>query len=449
MQEPKYRVENGQKIYTMEGRIDCVRRPNPQQPAQVPTVTNNTSTESTITPQMSGEAEDPDVVSVHMRLISAGDAYPSIGWLGPQLVKYGHNGGQAIKEIPQLMASARRPVPLMWNHSYDSHDIAGKINDAYWENSQDIVPGVNGWARVNRNYDAKAAIGLETGEINATSIGVIMEKERSHPDMDFDTFVSLAAEGAEVDGQQVAWLPVKTVEVIHHALVWSGADPNSGPRPPTTNTVFKNAEESAHNHTLRGGIELETKPIEILNSLCKDLGFDVILSEGTEIPEDLQARFRSRVDAGTEALTRCFEIDSRLSRVKQEILPDKPNASTMETLNALIDRVPLSKQGEAYISALRAHALAAFDGAKTDPANKQELSLEHKTLRGVIESTSDVDALKAWISEYSKEKEDKFPKPDLHTSADEGLPPHVGVAEVSAEQRKISASFQRWQGGKK
>jgi hypothetical protein len=460
MKEPKYRIENGRKIYTMEDRIDCVRRvspPKPTPPVSATEKTNNTAGEPTSAPASSDTSEDPDVVSVHMRLITADDAFPSVGWLGPQLVKYGHNDGAAVREIPELMARTAHPVPLMWNHSFDAHDIAGKVNDAYWENSRDIKPGVNAWARVRRTFDSKAALGLETGEINATSIGVIMEKERSHPDMDFETFVSLAAVGAEVDGKQVAWLPVKVLEVFHHALVWSGADPNSGPRPVVSlfqeksnggNTDSINAEESA-DHPKRGGTIMDENAWKVLNQLCKDMGFDVVLSEGQEIPTDLLARINNRVAAGTEALTRCFEIDARLSRVKKDILPDKPNASTMETLSALIDKLPMAKHGEAYLADLRSQALAAFDGAKTDPANKSEMTMAEKTVRSVIEATSDVDALKAWAAEYSKAKEDKFPKPDLHTSADEGLPPHVGVAEVSAEQKRISASFQRWQGGKK
>lgn len=459
MKEPKYRIENGRKIYTMEDRIDCLQRPAPPKKAPTtPTAQNNVAGEPGATPPTEGNSEDPDVVSVHMRLMTASDAYPSVGWLGPQLVKYGHNDGQAAKEIVEIMNGASRPVPLVWNHSYDAHDIAGRVNDAYWENSMDIRPGVNAWARVNKNFDAKAALGLETGEINATSIGVVMEKERSHPDMDFETFVNLAAEGAEVDGKQVAWLPIKTLEVFHHALVWSGADPNSGPRAITNSentemnggdTASNNAVKSAKNPNKGGVFMAENKALEILNSLCKDLGFDVILSEGAEIPADLLTRIKPRVDAWREGLRRYSEMESRLSRVKTEILPDVATASAMDILNALIDKLPAVKHGEAFLADLRSQALIAFDGAKTDPANKSEMTLAEKTVRGVIESTTDLDALKAWATEYSKEKKAKFPKPDLHTSADEGLPPHVGVADITAEQRKIDASFQRWQGGKK
>jgi hypothetical protein len=453
MKEPQYRVENGRKIYTMESRVDCLVRPTPAKPLQKNT---NTQLNSVVgdaeasTPQ-SSEYEDPDVVSVHMRLITANDAYPSVGWLGPQRVKYGHNNGQAAREIPELMNSATRPVPLMWNHSYDAKDIAGRVNDAYWENSSDILPGANGWARVNRNFDPKAAMGLETGEINATSIGVVMEKERSHPDMPFDQFVQMAAEGAQFNGEDVAWLPVKTLEVIHHALVWSGADPNSGPREITNgdNADSKYGTVVSTESKLRGGSNMaDTKAIEILNSLCKDLGFDVILSE-SNIPDDLQTRIQKRVEVGAEALSRYSEIESRLARIKIDVLPaDNQTAPTLDTLNALIDRLSLAKYGESYLSDLRKDALAAFDGAKTDPANKPELSLAEKTVRGVIESTTDIDALKAWIAEYSNDKQDKFLQPDLHTSADEGLPPIVGAADVTAEQRKIAASFNRWQGGK-
>lgn len=463
MKEPKYRIENGRKIYTIESRIDCLQRPAPPKKAPTaPTAQNNTAVEPGATAPQSSEQEDPDVVSVHLRLMTADDAYPSVGWLGPQLVKYGHNDGQAAKEIVDIINKASRPVPLVWNHSYDAHDIAGRVNDAYWENSIDIKPGANAWARVNRNFDPKAALGLETGEINATSIGVVMEKERSHPDMDFETFVNLAAEGAEVDGKQVAWLPVKTLEVFHHALVWSGADPNSGPRAITNSkdhemnggdTASINAAKSAKNPNRGGVFMAENKALEILNSLCKDLGFDVILSEGTEIPADLLTRIKPRVDAWREGLRRYSEMESRLSRVKTEILPEATTASAMDILNALIDKLPAAKYGEAFLADLRKQAVVAFDGAKTDPANKPELTEAEKKLRGVIEATTDVDTLRAWIAEYSKAKEDKFPNQDRHSSTNEPLPPHASEdANMTAEERRLSASYKRWmesQGGKK
>ena len=95
MQEPKYRIENGRKIYTMEDRIDCVRRSVVPKATQKEISKTNNSTSESAPVAPSSDSEDPDVVSVHMRLITAANAFPSVGWLGPQLVKYGHNDGQA------------------------------------------------------------------------------------------------------------------------------------------------------------------------------------------------------------------------------------------------------------------------------------------------------------------------------------------------------------------
>ena len=459
MKEPTYRIENGRKLYRMDVRIDAQRRPVPNLPppdinlAKVQN-TNGLPQEQTPAP-VAAAGEDPDIVRMRFRLISTVDAYPTKGWLGPQHVDFGHLNGQAIREAEGLINNAPRPVPLMWNHTDDITMKVGHIENAAWEDSKDIRPGLNGDLVVRRGYDAKAAFGLETGVLDATSIALGGEYELSHPELSFSQFVEAAGEGRVINGKPVMWLPVHTSEVYHHALVWSGADPNSGPRgvanaratiPAATNKT-ETAALAAQNDT-RGGITMGNA-IKILDSLCKDLGFDVILSEGAPIPEGLEAKVSKRLGDMKNGTARYNEIAARLTEAWEK-LPDKAEGkvSALQMIEAMEARMGLATFGEKYVSDLREQALNAFDGAKSDPAKKAEQSLEDKTIRSVIAGSSDVEQLKAWAAEYNAQKAKKFgPQGDQKTSVTEELP-GVTQAELTAEQRRIQASMKQWEGDK-
>ncbi len=87
---------------------------------------------------------------------------------------------------------------------------------------------MNSPVRVNRQFDARTAIGLETGELDAGSIAIDNTFSLSHPRMDFEEFVE--RQGEIVDGEKVRWLPEHTTSIDHFALTLSGADPYAGPR---------------------------------------------------------------------------------------------------------------------------------------------------------------------------------------------------------------------------
>jgi hypothetical protein len=470
MKEPTYRIENGRKIYSMECRIDAVRRPETEVPAAAPDKTGDTvgarhvSSEERAAnrPPLQEDMEDAhvaitrnaatlggpsdDVVRVRMRLISAVDAFPSMGWLGPQRVAYGHNQAAAIRDIPALIESRPRPVPLMWNHSSDMKDKAGRVVNAEWEESTDIPPGVNAWAEVNWNYDSKAAFGLASGEIDATSVAIWTEMERSHPDMPFEQFTELAAAGGEYEGRMVEWFPTKLLDVPHHAMVPAGADPNSGPREPSH--IVGNAALAATNITQRGGITMEHKAITILDSLCRDLGFDVILQEDIPIPEDLAARMAKRVAADQAAAAKYGELVKELFRLGERHLPEKIG-SPVEILVALEPLLETAALGATYVNDLRQQALRAFDTAKVDPTREQ--TLEVRTLRSVIEGSADIGQLKAWISEYEPHAAAKL-GPVKRSSQGEELPPVTGSSstlELTADDRRIIAGVNRWMSGGK
>ena len=461
IKEPTFRIENGRKIYTMDMCIEAVRRPYI---AQIDAAKPDSDQVGRMAPMLArplDHQDDPDIVRVQVRLISAQPAYPTMGWLGPQRVHYDHDNAAAIRQIPAHMMSRQRPVPVMWNHSYDMHDKAGRLDRPWWEESTDIVPGANADILVNRRYDPKAAIGLETGEINATSISVSTELERSHPNMPWEQFVDNAASGAIVDGEYVAWRPIRLKEVLHHALVWEGADPNSGPRDAenskryfdigalaqmddsSKNEDVKKAAEAANTKT-RGGITLENKSIQILDSLCRDMGFDVVLSDEANVTDELQARMAKRLAAYQAAATRYGELEARLSRLAEKHLPKTQLNSSIETLDALAERLDMAVFGESYLNDLRANALKAFDKAHFNPSGTQ--SLAQKKLRATVENSSDVEELKAFAAEWATEAAEKLG--DTRTSKGEDMPPVNAEAELSAEARKILASLERWNGGR-
>ena len=461
IKEPIFRIENGRKIYTMDMRIEAVRRPYIPQIAHAK---RDSDQNTAIVPMLARPVEqpdDPDIVRVQVRLISALPAYPSMGWLGPQRVHYDHDNAAAIRQIPAHMLGRTRPVPVMWNHSYDMHDKAGRLDRPWWEESTDIVHGANADIVVNRKYDPKAAIGLETGEINATSISVSTELEQSHPNLSWDAFVEMASTGAIMDGRPVAWYPTRLKEVLHHALVWEGADPHSGPRDTNNTRQYfdmgasamsdnnndaneKKAAEAANTNT-RGGITLEHKSIQILDSLCRDMGFDVILSDEAMITDELHARMAKRLAAFQAAATRYGELEARLSRLAEKHLPRAQFNSSVETLEALAGRLEMAAYGESYLNDLRATALQAFDTAHFNAEGTQ--SLAQKKLRATVEESSDVEELKAFAAEWEQDAAQKLG--DTRTSKGEDMPPVNGAPEISAELRKIQASLSRWRGDSK
>ncbi len=480
MKEPTFRIENGRRIYTLDTVVEAVRRPFiPPNAVQLGATDAGFPPEvAMLSKPLESAAVDPDIVRVRVRLISAQPAYPTLGWFGPQRVHYDHNEGAVIRQIVPNMRGRNRPVPVMWDHSYDMKDKAGHLDRPEWEDSVDIPYGPNADIVVNRRYDPKAAVGLETGEINATSISIRSEMELSHPDLPFDTFVELAGSGGVIDGRPVAWLPVTLKEVLHHALVWEGADPHSGPRQTNAEKTKRwfnstdisvgidttrlsddlrsirksldnlqsetTAEAVNNNNKTRGGITVEHKSIEILDSLCRDMGFDVILSDESGIPNDLHARMAKRVADLQAAATRYRELEARLSRLSDKHLAGAQFASAIERLDALSVRLDLAAHGEHYINDLRDTALKAFDTAHFSPDGIQTLAV--KKLRELISKSDSAEELKAFAAEYQDQAAKALG--DTRTSRGEDLPPETTQAELSAQERRILAAYDRWNGGK-
>lgn len=442
--QPPHRVENGRKVYTVNTTINSFSRDAPPPSHRVAAAHSSKppEEESEESAKHAGGGEPPgrnegaqtDLVRVPFRLISAVRVWPTMGWLGPQLVDYGHNDGAAIRQIPEICAKRRRSVPLTWDHSNSSKDRAGKVENIVWEDSKDIPPGVNGDAVVNKRFDEKAAVGLETGELEASSICVQLDMEWSHPDMEFMDFIAL--QGREVDGEIVRWLPIAALDVLHHALVWAGADPNSGPRETesengaTANAATTNTASAVQN-THDGGEDME-KVLALLTACCAALGIDVVLAKDS-VPDKLQERMEAKLTALKEAQGKYNELASGLQGLENRVKQDGDTSlSSADVLNRLPARLDLAVAGEQYIADLRAEALKWFDSAKVDP-QKPEISAEAKAIRDVIAACGAIGQLKAYCAEYKAQAEKRFGPTGMRSSEGSEPPTQQKPAATGAD----------------
>lgn len=422
-----FRNVNGRKVCALNLRVDSELRPVR---GQQPVAAENTSAESTgdgaeTSRETSAANEDaapggvaanPDECRVRCRLLSAVDTWSWSADLGMRvLVRNGHDDGRALRQAASVINTGKRPVPLMWNHSMDMRDKAGIVINANWEDSTDIPPGVNADLVVNRQYDPRAATGLERGVIDATSLWWVPQCEMSHPDMDFWTFLDLM--GMEVDGQIVGFRPVSCSEVPHHAMVPAGADEYSGPR----TEHAQNAANAATHIRNRGGEAVENAALTLLSSLCGDLGIEVALSEGAPIPETLAARLSAKTKSLRDVAGRFNALTEQIQGLAQAVQRQGETLSSDEILKRLPERLEMAKHGDAFLANQRNEAVAWFDRARVDPDNPQNLSEAQKRERERLGNATDLQFLADKIEEFRNAAQGRFG--DIRTSTGDDLPP--------------------------
>ena len=247
-------------------------------------------------------------MSVLWRLVSGAKLWPSSSFPYPQCVDFGHDSSAAISRDVVPLIEQSNP-DIMWNHSIDSKDIAGSVEKPYWEETTDkLEGGINATLTVDPEYDPKAAKGLRSGIIRAGSIGIDGDYVPSHPKMLAQEFIK--QQGKMIDGEIVRWLPVKITAVRHMALVPSGmgADPMAGPR-----VALNNIKEEAQITNKTGG-SMGSELRELFSAVCKDLGVEVALSDGTPIPEMLENNLMGKLGELKKAQLAYSSIYDRVLR---------------------------------------------------------------------------------------------------------------------------------------
>lgn len=380
--------------------VDCTRRGKPADPGKPANLQDGTNPPASGSEGgqagdgtgMEGGSEDPNIVKVTFRLMSAAVVVPGIWFAHNQHVDFGHADARALKEAIGCINSVPRPVPVMWNHTSDMQAKAGKLGSAFWEQCADIPPGVNGSVIVDRRFDPKAAIGLETANLDAGSICIDNLFSLSHPDMDIEEFIE--RQGEDVDGQMVRWLPETTSSVLHYALVPAGADPNSGPRKNTFNQgkswsgyQFEDPKQNS------GGSEMKTV-WALLQMICSELGISVAFTENGPMPEKLEERVKAELTQRLNAAKKYNTLAAELEKLGPKLLKEGEVKLTAEqVLERLPGELAFVPQGKAYLEDVRGAALKAFDAAHVKP-DKQQMSEVELRERKRIEASGDLEYLK-------------------------------------------------------
>ena len=405
------KTADGKQIYRFDCIVDSRRRVTPAQQATV--VADNTK--STEKVEVENEADLP-VVSGHVRdswrLISAVEAWPSSGFHLPQLIDYSHNNGSAIRSAVDIINNNK--PDLTWNHSVDSKDVAGWVENAFWEESTDIPHGINAELVVDPTYDSKAARGLENKVLRNGSIGFSMDVVPSHPDMPFEKFVE--AQGTVVGNEKVRWLPVSVHSVLHMALVpaGTGADQYAGRR------EFGNQSTIQSVNNTQEITNMLDESIKFLANVCQKLGIDVALiaDESANIPEGLEDRVIKLIGSYVNAAEK---FNNQSKKVEQFIEMAKSNGLNAENLDDLLKEMPAvfvwAKEGERLLNAKQTEAVEWFDKAKFSP--DVEMSEHSKRMRDRIANSRDFEYLNDMIAEYRDIAEAKYGNSQRSSVAEE------------------------------
>ena len=446
----KFRLNRkGQKIYTFDCIVDCKGLKNAYDQGESTEELNQRiqeksgDTEDEVALSLSNGPSPPGIpddgkVRVLWRLVSGAKLWPSSSFPYPQCVDFGHDNAAVIARDIAPLVGAFKP-DITWNHSIDSRDIAGKVENPFYEAAKgNLEAGINGTLVVNPKYDPKAALGLTEGILRAGSIGIDGEYVPSHPDMLHQEFVK--NQGKIINGDMVRWLPLKITAVRHMAFVpWGmGADSNAGPRVALNNISGKEPVSNESGGTM--GNELK-----LFSAVCKELGIEFALSEGAPIPEKLEELLLGKLEELKKAQVAYSGLYDRVLRACELSGSCKYSGKSVdEILEVLPTDLANAANGLAFVEFQKKEALKAFDAAKVDPA-KEELSENDKKIRLRIANSQDIAYIQEALEEYKSLALNRFGS--MKSSADEEIPKvDIPVAEVS---RDIVDSVSRMFGGDK
>lgn len=344
------------------------------------------------------QEENPDIVRVTWRLISAVKAWPSNNKGKELCVDYGAFDAQMLKDAVSFI-NEQKP-DFIWVHGTDSRDIAGHIENAWFEESEDIPPGINADIVVHRKYDPKAALGLEEGIIRNGSIGINAFCVPSHPKMSPAQF--LKNQGKVVNGEEVRWLPKDFISVSHMAIVPAlhGADPHAGIR--LLNSLVE--EEK---------MDEQTKEVTLLRNLSQSLGFKIDESSD-ELPVGIEEKIESKivelqnkVSDYEKIVEKNRQYESEIAKLEGYVKAENEALTCSQIISRLPQRLALANAGEALLNHQRDEALRFFDMSKFSP-DKQELNAHESRIRRRIESSNDLEFLNDMIEEYRVIAENKM-----------------------------------------
>jgi len=107
------------------------------------------------------------------------------------------------------------------NHDHDVNAWVGITSKSEWEEASGSRPaGINATLKIPKKHNERIVDGVKEGAIHSTSVDVLFEFEKSHPDLDGFWWQL----GKKVDGAIVRLIAAKIISYEEISLVWQGAD---------------------------------------------------------------------------------------------------------------------------------------------------------------------------------------------------------------------------------
>jgi hypothetical protein len=413
-----YTLDNeGRKVYTLDNLItNCELRPAS---VEVQVDAGKASNK----PDKCGEDPNPDneddappddgMIRQRWRTISTVKAWPQNAWGFPILVDYGWDGGKALKSAVGLING---PKPdLTKDHSSSIDAVFGHIENAKWEDSKDIPPGVNADLVVDPELYPMEAKRLDKGAYRSSSIGIDAEMVRHEAHKDMDDWDFLVKMGKKVNGEEVRLLLKKVKKVRHHAVIaaYTGADPNAGLR----NSLEDPATNINQNISAGGTKPMKKWLLALLNRAFDKFKLDRAADWSTleEAPEGFEAMFNGRVDALVATFEEHSALVAKLHALEGYVKNEgEVGLNTSEIADRLEGKLELAVHGKAHLESRRAEAKKYLSMVESDNSKKETLSDLAKRRLERLENTKDLDFIEDELAHYKALAEEKF---DLNRSS--------------------------------
>jgi len=249
--------------------------------------------------------------------------------------------GNVLKDSIPLMLDAsrggelRKVLKFVRDHSRDYRDSIGFIDEAIWSGKDKSLTsaGINTWVNLHsrRGADEIEALSSDPPLVDAVSLAVFYNWEKSHEDMEDYEFISTL--GREVDGQIVRLVVTEILRYGHLALVDDGGDAEAGmlSESGTITTFAKNGQ-----HKNNGDKKMELNLNESLVEQLKQ-AFEVETLNGEKLLRAVVAlkqqnqKLESQVTKLEGKAEKCGEMMKTLRQHVKDLakIVDKDNAESL------------------------------------------------------------------------------------------------------------------------
>lgn len=372
------------------------------------------------------QPKESDYVMIPVRALSATGVQNN-------MFNFGWGGGGPLKNSVDKFNG----MIVLKDHNMSVDTWLGTTQDAYWDNSEDIPPGVNCMLKVDTKADPKTARGLISGALNSVSVTVSFDYEPSHPEMDeWDFFMAM---GTEVDGKIVQANITNIKRLFEISVVWQGAD------------VYAKQKQKPLSNSLNLNLLPEPKKENAVD--WKKLALLMGLSQAEPTEEDITNGITALVASKTTTKTELDTVKVTLVAEQAKVvdLTTKVTASDGLVAAAKAEVVTATTQldsfkkdaelGKKFVAKQRTEAVRLYKLVEADKMQPAMVTMLE---------TANLEIAESFISTYTARAEQIAPlvcsecqkagKAGFSRRASKQGEQEIPVAVVSAEDARLTAS---------